>query len=112
MTDSTHVIEVRDLYKRYGARGPEALKGVSFFVTPGELFGLLGPNGAGKTTTIGVLTTRVWPPPGRISLSTVPTSGSSVVTDGVGPTSSWSNSDSRTAPPRGSTTIRAGWPND
>lgn len=58
------MIEVRDLRKRYGARGPEALKGVSFSVPPGEVFGLLGPNGAGKTTTIGVLTTRVRPSAG------------------------------------------------
>src|SRR5207248_2158519 len=34
-----------------------AVAGVSFAVTPGEVFGLLGPNGAGKTTTIRVLTT-------------------------------------------------------
>ncbi len=47
-------IEVRDLVKRYGA--VEALKGVSFAVERGELFGLLGPNGAGKTTVISILT--------------------------------------------------------
>jgi ABC-2 type transport system ATP-binding protein len=34
-----------------------AVAGVSFAVTPGEVFGLLGPNGAGKTTTLRVLTT-------------------------------------------------------
>jgi ABC-2 type transport system ATP-binding protein len=58
------MIDVTDLRKRYGSGGPEALKGVSFSVEEGEVFGLLGPNGAGKTTTIGILTTRVRPSAG------------------------------------------------
>jgi ABC-2 type transport system ATP-binding protein len=41
---------VHDLRKRYGA--VEAVRGVSFEVKAGEIFGLIGPNGAGKTTTI------------------------------------------------------------
>ncbi|MGB7450176.1 MAG: ABC transporter ATP-binding protein [Ornithinimicrobium sp.] len=68
MRTSGHVVEVHELRKRYGTRGPEALKGVSFTVSPGEVFGLLGPNGAGKTTTIGVLTTRVRPSEGTASV--------------------------------------------
>jgi ABC-2 type transport system ATP-binding protein len=56
-------VRVRDLRKTY-AGGVEALRGVSFDVHPGEVFGLLGPNGAGKTTTIGVLTTTVRPTSG------------------------------------------------
>ena len=44
---------VRDLSKRYG--GVEAVRGVSFAIEAGEIFGLLGPNGAGKTTTIECL---------------------------------------------------------
>jgi ABC-2 type transport system ATP-binding protein len=45
--------------------GPvEAVRGISFRVRPGEIFGLLGPNGAGKTTTLGVLTTLVDPSSG------------------------------------------------
>jgi ABC-2 type transport system ATP-binding protein len=46
-------ISVRDLRKSYGAY--EALRGVSFEIEEGEVFGLLGPNGAGKTTTIEIL---------------------------------------------------------
>jgi ABC-2 type transport system ATP-binding protein len=47
------VIEVRDLVKRYGTH--EAVRGVSFRVQRGELFGLLGANGAGKTTVVEIL---------------------------------------------------------
>jgi len=42
-----------------------ALKGVSFSVNEGEIFGLLGPNGAGKTTLIKILTTLLLPDAGR-----------------------------------------------
>ena len=47
------VIQVENLIKRYGEL--EAVRGVSFSVSEGEVFGLLGPNGAGKTTTIEIL---------------------------------------------------------
>jgi ABC-2 type transport system ATP-binding protein len=47
---SEAVIEAQDLTKRYD--GVPVVKGVSFSVAQGEIFGLLGPNGAGKTTTI------------------------------------------------------------
>jgi ABC-2 type transport system ATP-binding protein len=46
-------IQVRDLRKSYGPL--EAVKGLSFEVRRGEVFGLLGPNGAGKTTTVEIL---------------------------------------------------------
>jgi ABC-2 type transport system ATP-binding protein len=46
-------IEVNDLRKSYG--DVEAVRGVSFTVERGEVFGLLGPNGAGKTTTVEIL---------------------------------------------------------
>jgi ABC-2 type transport system ATP-binding protein len=46
-------IEVTDLRKSYGS--VEAVRGISFAVEPGEIYGLLGPNGAGKTTTVEIL---------------------------------------------------------
>jgi len=46
-------ITVRELRKSYD--GVEAVKGISFDVASGEIFGLLGPNGAGKTTTVEIL---------------------------------------------------------
>jgi ABC-2 type transport system ATP-binding protein len=46
-------ISVRELRKSYGTH--EALRGISFEIDEGEVFGLLGPNGAGKTTTVEIL---------------------------------------------------------
>jgi ABC-2 type transport system ATP-binding protein len=46
-------IEVSDLHKSYGDF--EAVRGITFAIDPGEVFGLLGPNGAGKTTTVEIL---------------------------------------------------------
>jgi ABC-2 type transport system ATP-binding protein len=48
-------IEVNNLTKKYGQL--QALKGVTFHVNEGEVFGLIGPNGAGKTTTLRILAT-------------------------------------------------------
>lgn len=48
------ILEVDNLEKKYGDFG--AVKGISFSVEEGEVFGLLGPNGAGKTQTISMLT--------------------------------------------------------
>jgi ABC-2 type transport system ATP-binding protein len=48
------ILEVDNLVKKYGDF--EAVKGISFTVEEGEVFGLLGPNGAGKTQTISMLT--------------------------------------------------------
>jgi ABC-2 type transport system ATP-binding protein len=47
------ILQVENLVKRYGDL--EAVRGVSFSVEEGEVFGLLGPNGAGKTSTVEVL---------------------------------------------------------
>ena len=69
------VIEVADLRRTYHAktgirrrssREVEAVRGISFEVERGELFGLLGPNGAGKTTTIKMLITLLLPTSGSI----------------------------------------------
>jgi len=48
-------VEVTELVKDYGKF--RALKGISFEVSEGEVFGLIGPNGAGKTTTLRVVAT-------------------------------------------------------
>ena len=71
--DAEHAIEAIDLVRTYRThtgvvrRKPlevHAVRGVSFHVRPGELFGLLGPNGAGKTTTIKMLITLLLPTSG------------------------------------------------
>ncbi len=71
------VIEVDGLARSYRAKTGirhrstkvvEAVKGVSFEVERGELFGLLGPNGAGKTTTIKMLITLLLPTGGRATV--------------------------------------------
>jgi ABC-2 type transport system ATP-binding protein len=49
------IIQVKNLYKKYGDF--EAVKGISFDVKEGEIFGLLGPNGAGKSTTLEIIET-------------------------------------------------------
>jgi len=49
------MIVVQDLVKRYGDL--EAVRGISFEVREGEIFGLLGPNGAGKSTTLEIIET-------------------------------------------------------
>jgi ABC-2 type transport system ATP-binding protein len=56
-------IEVEQLAKSFG--DVEAVRGVSFEVARGEVFGFLGPNGAGKTTTIHMLCTLARPTGGR-----------------------------------------------
>jgi ABC-2 type transport system ATP-binding protein len=64
-------ISVRSLVKRYAKAKSNAVDGVSFDVTRGQIFGLLGPNGAGKTTTIGVLTTGIIPTEGAATIMDV-----------------------------------------
>jgi ABC-2 type transport system ATP-binding protein len=73
----TPAVEARDLRRtfrtRQGVLRPtrrtvEAVRGVSFEIAPGELFGLLGPNGAGTTTTIKMLITLLIPSSGSASV--------------------------------------------
>ncbi len=66
--DEVPAVEVAGLRKTYPG-GVEAVKGISFAVAQGEVFGLLGPNGAGKSTTIGMLTTTVAPTAGTARLA-------------------------------------------
>jgi ABC-2 type transport system ATP-binding protein len=57
-----NIIEAQGLVKRYGDL--EAVKGLSFAIRRGEIFGFLGPNGAGKTTTISMLSCLLEPSEG------------------------------------------------
>ncbi len=50
---TTPALTIFDLVKQYD--GQTAVKGISFTIAPGEIFGLLGPNGAGKSTTINMI---------------------------------------------------------
>ncbi|GHO49433.1 ABC transporter ATP-binding protein [Ktedonospora formicarum] len=63
----TAIIQVRQLVKRFGDH--EAVKGISFEVEEGEVYGLLGPNGAGKSTTIKMLTTLLSPTAGSATVN-------------------------------------------
>ncbi len=60
------VIAVSNLWHRYN--GIHVLKGISFTVGKGEIFGLLGPNGAGKTTLISILTSQIRKQSGTVSV--------------------------------------------
>jgi ABC-2 type transport system ATP-binding protein len=58
------VIEVRDLAKNYD--GYWAVRGISFSVAEGDIFGFIGPNGAGKTTSIRIISTLLDPTSGSV----------------------------------------------
>ncbi len=72
MSGEAPVLEVQDLHKTYRLgffrKRVEAVRGVSFAVQKGEIFGLLGPNGAGKTTTIKAILRLIAPSRGSIRL--------------------------------------------
>ena len=61
------IISVRNLVKNYGSF--EAVKGISFEVKEGEIFGLLGPNGAGKSTTLEIMETLRSKTSGEVSIA-------------------------------------------
>lgn len=62
-----NILEVKDVKKRLGKR--EIIKGITFNVKEGEIFGFLGPNGAGKTTTIRMLVGLIAPNAGSIIIN-------------------------------------------
>src|SRR5581483_6443415 len=74
MNAAVQVSNLRRVYKshigafRRKVKEVEAVKGISFEVEPGELFGVLGPNGAGKTTTVKMLTTLLIPTSGTATI--------------------------------------------
>jgi len=94
MTVSTHdsgtrppssaaALEARGLAKRFGA--VEALRGLSFSVAAGELYGLVGPDGAGKTTAIRALAGLLVPDAGQVLvLGRDPRSGGAEVRESLG----------------------------
>jgi ABC-2 type transport system ATP-binding protein len=69
-------LSVRDLQKTFHPglfeASIEVLKGLSFEVARGEIFGFLGPNGAGKTTTIKAITEIIYPDAGEITVCGLP----------------------------------------
>ena len=72
------MIEVRDLRKSFGEI--QAVQGISFSVSKGDVVGLLGPNGAGKTTTMRMITGYYTPGEGQVHIAGVPVLGSTVET--------------------------------
>src|SRR6185369_9381846 len=71
-------VTVNNVVKKYGTKKQvvEALKGISFQVEEGELFGIIGPDGAGKTSLFRMLTTLLLPDGGSASVD-----GSDIVKD-------------------------------
>jgi ABC-2 type transport system ATP-binding protein len=61
-----NILEVKGVHKKLGRR--EIIKGISFSIKEGEIFGFLGPNGAGKTTTIRMLVGLIKPDKGSITI--------------------------------------------
>jgi len=70
------ILEVRDLRKTFTRgvmrRRTDAVRGISFSVERGQIFGFLGPNGAGKTTTIKILMGLIFPTAGTASVLGAP----------------------------------------
>lgn len=77
------LVSVRDLRKHYA--DIEALRGISFDILRGEVFGLLGPNGAGKTTTIEIIEGLRRPDSGSVSVCSLdPASESAALKERIG----------------------------
>ncbi len=67
LTDVCKTFEVKDKKTRTKKR-IEAVRGLTFSVKPGEIYGLLGPNGAGKTTTLRMIAALMRPDQGRVEV--------------------------------------------
>jgi len=64
-----NIVEANGLVKQYPGSSQPAVRGISFAVQQGEIFGLLGPNGAGKTTTISMLSCLLSPTSGSATVA-------------------------------------------
>ncbi|MCC7434926.1 MAG: ABC transporter ATP-binding protein [Methanoregulaceae archaeon] len=71
------MLEVKELWKVYGPL--TAVKGVSFSLKPGDIFGFIGSNGAGKTTTIRMISTLLEPTHGTATIN-----GADIIRDPMG----------------------------
>ena len=60
----TALLEVKDLSRSFD--GLKAVSGLSFAVTPGDIFGIIGPNGAGKTTAVNLVSGVIKPTSGAV----------------------------------------------
>ena len=63
------MLKVQNLTKKFA--GKDALKGISFEVNRGEIYGLLGHNGAGKSTTLGIILSMVGAESGEVFIGGV-----------------------------------------
>ena len=66
-TPEPPLVAVEDLHVRYGST--HAVRGLSFTIARGEIYGFIGPNGAGKTTTLAVLSTLLAPHAGEVRIA-------------------------------------------
>ena len=64
-----NIVEANNLVKQYAGSPEPAVRGVSFAIQQGEIFGFLGPNGAGKTTTISMLSCLLKPTEGSATVA-------------------------------------------
>ena len=65
----SNIVEVNNLVKQYPGSAQPAVRGVSFAIKQGEIFGFLGPNGAGKTTTLSMLSCLFKPTSGSATVA-------------------------------------------
>jgi len=65
----SNIVEANELVKQYPGSSEPAVRGISFAIQQGEIFGFLGPNGAGKTTTISMLSCLLKPTKGSATVA-------------------------------------------